>query len=140
MNIPILLFTFTDNNRNEVCFSSWSPNGDYPLIENVSHPLQQPSYTTFFRRVLAHLGVAPITVFGSDTQYGSILNIETDYMCSIPVVERRNELYIVVLMNYCISPLFFSEEHANNFLTTRRELFQSTDAELRIRHVSHGRL
>lgn len=142
MSYPILLFNFTDPTTNGVNFRAWSPIEPYPLNENIYHPLQQPGYNAFFLRVLQHLDIPPITIYGIQTNYGSIIQIDTELICRVPLNERANEehVYIVTLMNRCISPIFFSANEANHFLNLKREIIQSYDIDLCVRRLIHGRL
>jgi len=97
MSYPILLVNFVDPESNGIYFRAWSPIEPYPLNDNIQHPLQQPGYNVFFMRLLAHLNIPPITVYGINTEYGSIIQIDTEIMCTIYYYTNES-LYVTYIL------------------------------------------
>jgi hypothetical protein len=96
-------------------FHAWSPL-HYHIVENNNidfHPMMNPEYSAFMARIHHHLQTLNV----------GIISLHTDFHCQIPVEQRTNTLFLTTIDHHLSSPLFFSPEIMNHYLSVQRDQF-----------------
>ena len=96
-------------------FYAWSPL-HYHMVEDNNtdiHPMMNPEYSAFMARIHHHLQTLNV----------GIISLHTDFHCQIPVEQRTNTLFLTTIDHHLSSPLLFSPEIMNHYLSVQREQF-----------------
>lgn len=99
-------------------FHAWSPE-HYHIIANNNtdfHPMMNPDYSAFMARVHHHLHTLNV----------GIVSLHTDLHCQVPLEQRTHTLFLTTIDHHLSSPLLFSPEIMNDYLSVQREQFANS--------------
>jgi len=112
-HIPLVLcHTALDGNHT---FHAWSP-AHYHIVDDnhtAFHPMMNPDYSAFMARIHHHL----------QTLNAPLISLHTDFHCQIPVEQRTNTFFLTTIDHHLSSPLLFSPDIMNQYLSLQRAQF-----------------
>jgi hypothetical protein len=96
-------------------FHAWSPL-HYHMVEDNNidfHPMMNPEYSSFMARIHHHLQTLNVP----------LISLHTDFHCQIPVEQRTNTFFLTTIDHHLSSPLLFSADVMNHYLSIQRQQF-----------------
>jgi len=97
-------------------FHAWSPAHYHIIDDNDTnfHPMMNPDYSAFMERIHHHLPTM---------NAGHIASLHTDLHCQVPVEQRGNTFFLTTINHHLSSPILFSPNVMNQYLSLQRVQF-----------------
>ena len=132
MNVPCIPLVLCHTEHHGIhTFHAWSPL-HYHFVDNNNtdfHPMMNPDYSAFMARIHHHLPTLNV---------GTVISLHTDFHCQIPVEERDNTFFLTTIDHHLSSPLLFSPDMMNHYISVQREQFADSPQLLNTLRLEMG--